>query len=196
MKHLISKCRTTRSSLQTSFFAKARSICKQLTARDEFLALGEHGKGSDRRRRLEYFGAKCTKVRLATLYGHLGSAVDISRILEARSPNEKVFRDLMTQVFVHSMEDVWFYELQPCRQNISARLEKENKEEIYDRFKGLTDRVDGLPAAKVLPGYLDVPLMAGFPRYMLFNRELRFNRDEMDDSDRVSDKDERTKCSI
>ena len=78
----------------------------------------------------------------------------------------------MMQVFIHCMEDVWFFELQPCRRNVGARLERENKEEMYRRFKGLTDRVVGLPAAKVVPGYLDVPLRAGFPRYVLFDRDL------------------------
>ena len=70
------------------------------------------------------------------------------------------------------MEDVWFYELQPCRRNIGAKMERENREEMYRRFRGLTDRVDGLPAAKVAPGYLDVPLRAGFPRYVLFDCDL------------------------
>ena len=103
----------------------------------------------------------------------------------------------MTQVFIHSMEDVWYFELQPCRQHISARLEKENKEKIYNRFRGLTDRIDGLPAAKVMPGYLDVPLRAGFPRYMLFDRDLRpHNMDSVDESDKVSEEDERVECAI
>ena len=184
MKHLMFKYRTTRSRLQNAFFAKARTICAQLTTRYEFLELHEKGKGSDRGRRLEYFGGKCTKARLASLYGHLGSAVDIQRILAAEGPDEKAFRDLMMQVFIHSMDDVWYYELQPCRQNVSARLEKENKEKIYNRFRGLTDRIDGLPAAKVMPGYLDVPLRAGFPRYVLFDRDFRpRNIDDIDESD-------------
>ena len=156
-----------------------------------------HEKGSDRDRRVEYFGGECSKARLAALYGHLGSAVDIPRILAAQGPNEKAFRDLMMQVFVHSMEDVWYYELQLCRQNISARLEKENKEEIYHRFRGLTDRIEGLPAAKVIPGYLDVPLVAGFPRHMLFDSDFRQRIiDDVDKSDKVSDEDERAKCPI
>lgn len=70
------------------------------------------------------------------------------------------------------MEDVWFFELQPCRRNIGAKMEKGNKEEMYRRFRGLTDRVDGLQAAKVAPGYLDVPVRAGFPRYVLFDHDL------------------------
>ena len=195
MKHLMFKYRTHRSKLQNAFFAKARTICAQLTTRHEFVEL--HEKGSDRGRRVEYFGGKCTKARLESLYGHLGSAVDVPRILAAQGPNEKAFRELMTQVFIHCMEDVWYYELQPCRQNVSARLEKENKEEIYHRFRGLTDRIEGLPAAKVIPGYLDVPLRAGFPRYMIFDRDFRQrNIDNVDKSDKVSDEDERAECPI
>ena len=77
----------------------------------------------------------------------------------------------MTQVFIHSMEDLWLFEFHPSKRNHSGKPDKENKEEMYNRFRNLTDRVDGLPAAKVMPGYLKIPLKAGFPRYVLFNRD-------------------------
>lgn len=103
----------------------------------------------------------------------------------------------MTQVFIHSMEDLWYYELQPCRQRIWAKIEKVNKEEICNRFRGLTDRIQGLPAAKVMPGYLEVPLKAGFPRYVLFDRDLRPRSiDNIDESDQVSDEGERAEYPV
>ena len=98
----------------------------------------------------------------------------------------------MTQVFIHSMEDLWYYELQPCRQRIWPKIEKVNKEEICNRFMGLTDRIQGLPAARVMPGYLEVPLKAGFPRYVLFDRDpMQRSIDNINESDQVSDEDER-----
>ena len=131
------------------------------------------GKGSNNRnRRLEYFSENCTKAHLATLYSHLGSAVDIPRILAARTLNDEACKDLMTQVLVHSMEDLWCLEFDPSKRNSSAKLERENKEEIYNRFRDLKDRVDTLPAAKVPPGYFELPLKASFPRYVLFNQGL------------------------
>ena len=171
MKQLMSKYRVGRSSYKTQFFAKARIICAQLVARYEFLELGEEE--GDRERRLAYFGEKCTKARLATLYSHLASAVDIPRILAARRPHEKAFRALMTQVFVHSMEDLWWFEFQPSKQNLSATLEQQNKEAVYSRFRDLTDQINGLPAARDMPGYLEVPLKIDFPRYVLFNHDPR-----------------------
>lgn len=163
-----------RSRLQTTFFAKARALCKELTSRGEVVVLGEMGKGkgkgmgSQRERRMGYFAGKCTKKRLAGLYGHLASAVDVKGILAARGQGERALRDLMAQVFVHCMEDIWFCEMRAWRRDGLAKTERGDREEMYRRFRGLTDRVDGLPAAKVGPGYLDVPLRAGFPRYMLF----------------------------
>lgn len=128
---------------------------------------------SDRARRLAYFSAHCTTALLAALHRPIASAVDIHTILLARTPNAAAFKTLMTQVFIHSMEDLWNYEFHPSQQGISAAMERENREEVYDRFKGLTDRCDGLPAARDLPGYWEVPLRAGFPRYVLFGREGR-----------------------
>lgn len=168
MKLLVAKYQKDRSHLQSRYFAKARIICAQLTSRPKFVTLDE--KGGNRDKRLEYFRKNCTKAHLATLYGHLGSAVDIPRILSARTLNDKAFMDLMIQVFVHSMEDLWCFEFKPSKANSSAKLEKESREEIYNRFKVLTDRVDGLPAAKVMPGYFEIPLKAAFPRYVLFHR--------------------------
>ena len=170
MKLLMSKYRVGRSSYKAQFFAKARIICAQLVARYEFLVLCEEG---DRERRLAYFGEKCTEAHLATLYSHLASAVDIPRILAARRPHEKAFRALMTQVFVHSMEDLWWFEFQPSKQNLSATREYANKEAVYSRFRGLTDQINGLPAARDMPGYLEVPLKVNFPRYVLFNHDPR-----------------------
>lgn len=170
MKLLMAKYQHDRSYLQSRYFSKARIICAQLTSRPEFVTLAE--KRGNRDRRLEYFSENCTKAHLATLYSHLGSAVDFPRILAARTLNDKAFKDLMTQVFVHSMEDLWCLEFHPSKRNSSAKLERENKEEIYNRFRNLTDRVDGLPAAKVTPGYFEIPLKAGFPRYVLFDQGL------------------------
>lgn len=170
-KLLMAKYQQDRSYLQSRYFSKARIICAQLTS---WLEFGEmEGKGSNNRnRRLEYFSENCTKAHLATLYSHLGSAVDIPRILAARTLNDEACKDLMTQVLVHSMEDLWCLEFDPSKRNSSAKLERENKEEIYNRFRDLKDRVDTLPAAKVPPGYFELPLKASFPRYVLFNQGL------------------------
>ena len=170
LKLLMSKYRSDRSHFQNRYFAKARTICAHLTSRREFLELDtEMGElGSSRASRLAYFSEKCSKVHLATLYSHLASAVDIAKILLARTPNDKAFIKLMTQVFIHSMEDLWCFEFHPSKQDLPAKRDKENKEDLYSRFRVLTDREDGLPAAKDLPGYLEVPLKANFPRYVLF----------------------------
>ncbi len=128
---------------------------------------------SNRARRIAYFSASCTKAHLSTVYSHIASAVDIPRILAARTPNEKAFRDLMAQVFIHSMEDLWRFEFHPSKQDLPAKREKANREDMYNRFKGLTDRITGLPAARALPGYLEVPIRADFPRYVLFGQDFR-----------------------
>lgn len=179
MKLLMSKYRNDRSTFQNRYFAKARTICAQLTSRPEFVELEteQGGLGSSRASRIAYFSEKCSNVHLASLYSHLASAVDISKILLARTPNDTAFKNLMTQVFIHSMEDLWTFEFHPSKQDLSAKQEKENKEDVYNRFKVLTDRVDWLPAARNLPGYLEVPLTANFPRYVLFGHIIR-PRDE------------------
>ena len=76
------------------------------------------------------------------------------------------------------MEDLWYFEFQPGKRDISATLEKENKDKVYSRFKDLTDRFDGLPVARNVPGYLEVPLKAGFPRYVLFEQGTRPRNEE------------------
>ena len=129
------------------------------------------GKPGNKSGRLIYFRDKCTDVHLAAVYSHLASAVDIPNILAARSPNDKAFKDLMTQVFVHSMEDLWLFEFHPSKRGLSAKLEKENKEKMYNRFRTLTGRIHGLPAAKAVPGYLDVPLKFDFLRYVLLKQD-------------------------
>ena len=103
---LMRKYLSDRSSFQNQFFAKARTLCAQLTSRFEFQGIDRKGKGREgsRGKRLEYVGEQCTDEHLATLYSHLASAVDIPKILAARSPNDKAFKDWTTQVFVHSME--------------------------------------------------------------------------------------------
>lgn len=176
MRLLMSKYRSDRSTFQNRFFAKARPICAQLTSRREFLET--EGAESNRARRLEYFGEKCSDIHLSTLYSQIGSAVDVAKILAARTRNEKAFKKLMTQVFIHSMEDLWWFELHPGKQGVSAKVEKEDKEEVYGRFKDLTDRFNGLPAARDLPGYLEVPLKADFPRYVLFGHDTRPRNEE------------------
>ena len=180
LKLLMSKYRSDRSHFQNRYFAKARTICAHLMSRREFLELDtEMGElGSSRASRLAYFSEKCSKVHLATLYSHLASAVDIAKILLARTPNDKAFIKLMTQVFIHSMEDLWCFEFHPSKQDLPAKRDKENKEDLYSRFRVLTDREDGLPAAKDLPGYLEVPLKARFPRYVLFGQEARLRNEE------------------
>ena len=172
LRLLMRKCRSERSHLQNRYFAKARTICLQLVSAREFLDLvgTEPQTNSDRARRLAYFRAHCTTTLLATLHRPLASAIAMHTILLARTPNAAAFKTLMTQVFIHSMEDLWSYEFQPSQQGISATMERENREAVYERFKGLTDRVDGLPAARDLPGYWEVPLRAGFPRYVLFGQ--------------------------
>lgn len=114
------------SSLQNHIFAKARRICAQFTSRLE--SLGKVEKPGNKSGRLIYFRDKCTYLHLAAVYSHLASAVDIPNIFAARSPNDKAFKDLMTQVFVHSMGDLWLFEFDPSKQGLSANLEKENKE--------------------------------------------------------------------
>ena len=84
----------------------------------------------------------------------------------------------MAQVFIHSMEDLWCFELHPSKQDLPAKREKANKEDMYNRFKDLTDRVHGLPAARVMPGYLEVPIRADFPRYVLFGQDPRLANEE------------------
>ncbi|CAF9942122.1 hypothetical protein IMSHALPRED_003215 [Imshaugia aleurites] len=165
MKLLMSKYRNDRSRFQKLFFTKARIICAQLTSAHDFLELDP-----TRARRLAYFDDRCTNAHLSTLYSHIASAVDVPRILAARTPNEKAFKDLMVQVFIHSMEDLWCFDVQPSKQDLSAKVEKENKEDVYSRSRDLTDRSYGLPAAREMPGYLKVPLKAGFPRYVLFGQ--------------------------
>lgn len=193
LKLLMSKYRIDRSHFQTRYFAKARTICAQLTSRREFLELDTEMEGmvSSRTSRLAYFSEKCSKVHLATLYSLLASAVDIARILLARTPNDRAFKNLMTQVFIHSMEDLWCFELHPSKQDLPAKREKENKEDVYNRFRDLTDREHGLPAARDLPGYLEVPLKASFPRYVLFGQVARprheedvYESDEMGDDEK------------
>ncbi|CAD6575955.1 MAG: hypothetical protein ASARMPREDX12_007656 [Alectoria sarmentosa] len=172
LRLLMRKCRSERSHLQNRYFAKARTICLQLVSAREFLDLvgTEPQTSSDRARRLAYFTAHCTTTLLATLHRPLASAIAMHTILLASTPNAAAFKTLMTQVFIHSMEDLWSYEFQPSQQGISATMERENREAVYERFKGLTSRVDGLPAARDLPGYWEVPLRAGFPRYVLFGQ--------------------------
>lgn len=41
---------------------------------------------------------------------------------------------------------------------------------MYNRFRTLTGRIYGLPAAKAVPGYLDVPLKFDFLRYVLLKK--------------------------
>lgn len=192
LKLLMSKYRSDRSNFQNRYFAKARTICAQLTSRREFAELkmdmGESG--SSRASRLAYFSEKCSKVHLATLYSHLASAVDIAKILLAQTPNDRAFKNLMTQVFIHSMEDLWCFELHPSKQDLPAKREKENKEDVYNRFRVLTDREHGLPAAQDLPGYLEVPLKAKFPKYVLFGQVARpRNEEDVYESDEVGDDD-------
>ena len=160
---LMNKYRKDRDRSQTRFFVKARTICAQLTSRHEFL--GMDGLDNNKSSRLAYFRGNCSNANLSTLYSHIESAVDIPKILAARTPNERAFKDLMTQVFIHTMEDLWCFEFHPSKQNLSAKLEKMNKEDVYNRFKNLTDPVNGLPAARTMPGYLEVPLRASFPRW-------------------------------
>lgn len=189
MKLLMSKLYSGRSHFQNQYFAKARTICAQLTSRRQFTELEtetEELLSSGRARRLAYFSEKCSKVYLATLYSHLASAVDIPKILLARTPNDKAFKNLMTQVFIHSMEDLWCYEFHSSKQDLSAKREKENKDDVYNRFRILTDREDGLPAVKDLPGYLEVPLTAKFPRYVLFGQGVGpGDGEDVDGSDNV-----------
>ena len=188
LKLLMSKYRSDRSNFQNRYIAKARTICAQLTSRHEFIELDmENGElGSSRASRLAYFSEKCSKVHLATLYSHLASAVDIAKILLWRTPNDKAFRNLMTEVFIHSMEDLWCFEFHPSKQDLPAKREKENKEDVYNRFRVLTDREYGLPAAKDSPGYLEVPLKANFPRYVLFGQDARpRNEENVYESDEV-----------
>lgn len=175
MKHLMSKYRSDRSSFQNRFFSKARAICAQLTSRHVFEM---EALESNRAKRLAYFSDRCTDAYLSTVYSQIASAVDIPKILAARTPHHKAFKNLMTQVFIHSMEDLWCFEFHPSKQDISAKLEKENKEDVYNRFKILTDPVNGLPAARDMPGYLDVPLRADFPRYVLFSQSTRLRNEE------------------
>lgn len=90
------------------------------------------------------------------------------------------------------MEDLWCFEFHPSKQNLSAKREKENKDDVYNRFRGLTDREDGLPAAKDLPGYVEVPLTAKFPRYVLFGQGGRpGDGEEVDESDNVGGDEEK-----
>ena len=185
MKLLMTRYRVHRSRLQNKFFTKARTICAQLMSRHEFLEI-ERVSGDNKGRRLEYFSEKCTNARLASLYSHLASAVDIPKILTARTSNNKAFKDLMTQVFIHSMEDLWSFEFAPSQHDLPAKFKKESREDMYNRFRDLTDREDGLPAARLMPGYLEVPLKAGFPRYVLFNTDPRpRNRDRVPSSEAV-----------
>lgn len=189
MKLLMNKYRSDRSSFQNRFFAKARTFCAQLTSRHEFLELVDELKDTNTwASRLAYFNEKCTKAHLSTLYSHLASAVDIPKILSARTPNDKAFKNLMTQVFIHTMEDLWCFELHPSKRDLPAKREKENKEDVYIRFRNLTDRVHGLPAARDMPGYLEVPLQANFPRYVLFDQDPRpRNEQGVSESDKKSD---------
>lgn len=46
------------------------------------------------------------------------------------------------------MEDLWLFEFHPSKQGLSAKLETENKQRLYNRFRTLTGRSYGLPAAK------------------------------------------------
>ena len=176
MKRLMSKYRSDRSNFQSRFFGKARTICAALTSRREFVEMEASKPNIEKR--ISYFRDRCTKSHLSAVYSPIASAVDIHRILAARTPTDRAFRDLMTQVFVHSMEDLWCFELHPSKQDLSARLEKESKEDVYNRFKALTDRVNGLPAARGVPGYLDVPLRAEFPRYVFFSQDPRPRNEE------------------
>ena len=90
----------------------------------------------------------------------------------------------MAQVFDHSMEDLWCFEFHPSKQDLPAKQEKANREDMYHRFKGLTDRVTGLPAARALPGYLEVPIRADFPRYVLFGEDFgQGNEEDIYESD-------------
>ena len=186
MKLLMSRFLKERCKFQFLFFKKARNICAQLTSRSDFLEL-ERAE-VDRGRRLGYFNEQCTEAYLANLYSHIGSAVDIPSILAAQTPNAKAFKRLMTQVFVRSMEDLWCLEFHPSKRNLSAKVEKENKEELYGRFKDLTDRFDGVPAVRDLPGYLDVPVRADFPRYVLLGQTLGpLNERDIYESDEEGD---------
>ncbi len=187
MKLLMSRYLKERCKFQHLFFKKARKICVQLTSRYEFLELERAGVNRDRR--LGYFNDQCTEAYLANLYSHIASAVDIPSILAAQMPNEKAFKRLMTQVFVRSMEDLWCLEFHPSKRNLSAKVERENKEELYGRFRDLTDRFDGLPAARDMPGYLDVPLRADFPRYVLLGQTLGpLNERDVYESDEEGDR--------
>ncbi len=187
MKLLMSRYLKERCKFQHLFFKKARNICVQLTSRNEFLELERAG--VNKGRRLGYFNEQCTEAYLANLYSHIGSAVDIPSILAAQTPNEKPFKRLMTQVFVRSMEDLWCLEFHPSKRNLSAKVERENKEELYGRFRDLTDRFDGLPAARDMPGYLDVPLRADFPRYVLLGQTLGpLNEIDIYESDEEGDR--------
>ncbi|KAF6232613.1 hypothetical protein HO173_009281 [Letharia columbiana] len=95
-KRLMSKYRSDRSSFQNHFFAKARLIRSQLTSRRDFLDLFLMSYDDDttdsQARRLAYFDQKCTTAHLSTLYHRIASAVDIPRILAARSPHKKAFK--------------------------------------------------------------------------------------------------------
>lgn len=58
----------------------------------------------------------------------------------------------------------------PSKQNLSAEVEKENKEDVYSRVRDLADGINELPAVKDVPGYLEVPLKAKLPWYVLFDQ--------------------------
>lgn len=72
----------------------------------------------------------------------------------------------MTQVFVHSMEDLWLFEFHPSKQGLSARLEKENKEKMYN-----IQSFQNPDGSYLRTGYLDVLLKFDFLRYVLLKQD-------------------------